>query len=820
VQYASGYVLEVALTANGQYVEVYRGLSSNYTQTGLPASSPRYGRWKVLGTGSYSDSPYSAVASATTQPVVAPGTRVYGEIPYNMEWAFADDVSNQTLSGFGDGILNQNVELNGGGGPTQPDSVVVFRFPQQMGVELTEVRLGDGQHESTTGGIPCWIIDPVTKQRIEVFRFTGLVGNGVYDIKTLDAPKRTDNFLFKWGYPMPTEVKFFGWYTPYTPAPYVPEPKNMDMMAGYVSYIYDFCLPSAQGPDGIKLELSACGKFWRLYIDTGLVYNPATGKVSFSPCRNGAWDIDGVLDRLCRVLGMRVMVCLKGNEGATWYPMVCQQFAIRYGLNDNVPDSLVNVDLTPGYGPTPNVVKKGLGKTYLYPISLQRGNEPWRWWTGDADIENQQNLQGNMTPRETLVYHKLSYDLIKAVDPTMETVTAGMPSDKPGILQGMLFWADILYNGAPFTDAVAYHKYINANGGQNLGGSPIGIQPEANNTLYEGELHFGRVIQQWSPNKPLKKYITEIGWSHANNPGSNPEQTAQPTATKDTFRRQADFVLRAGTEAAMGGSDGKAGYQWFDDPNYLDNLDGYTNWDTSNGEAGQSPSGEVFLLPAADATQQRQALIPSYFMVSSDRSDPEVRIHRFAQTANGVPNVVSVHTTAYGDATKVIQLPVPAGKTATLRTINFGVMSKAFAYVRPSVPIVTSNDGKRTAKATHPEFAPSQLEYMVNWSYQWQPYNGETLTANSMGDTFQFRVKRLNPGRNVSFIAGSPSFTANPGVTADVVSVAPIKSYDVFYDRYTPGTRVMDSQPLTITNGTVTVTASGTQAFVVFTPAT
>jgi hypothetical protein len=52
------------------------------------------------------------------------------------------------------------------------------------------------------------------------------------------------------------------------------------------------------------------------------------------------------------------------------------------------------------------------------------------------------------------------------------------------------------------------------------------------------------------------------------------------------------------------------------------------------------------------------------------------------------------------------------------------------------------------------------------------------------------------------------------------VSVAPIKSYDVFYDRYTPGTRVMDSQPLTITNGTVTVTASGTQAFVVFTPAT
>jgi hypothetical protein len=792
-------------------VEVYRGLSSNHTQTGLPASSPRYGRWKVLGTGSYSDSSYSAVASATTQLDVPAGTRVYGEIPYNPEWAFVDDVSSQNLGGFFDGVLNVNVELNGGGGATQPGSVVVFRFPDQMGVELDAVELGDGQHDNPTG-IECWTIDPTTKQRVYQFNFKGDTGNGVIDKHTLATRTRTDAFLFRWGYPLPTEVKFYGWYTPYTPAPYVPEPVSMDGMAGYVSYIYDFCLPSNQGPDGIKLELSTCGSFYRLYVDSGLMYKPDTQNFTFSPCTNGAWDLDGVLDRLCRVLGMRVMICPKGQEGATWFPELIKQLVIRYGNNPNVADSECKVFTGPGY--PANQIKKGLGVTYVYSLIFQIGNELQRWWKGIADLINQQNLEGNITPYQTYLIQKACYDIIKAISPTTEVSIGGTPSNAPGIVQGIIWYCD-LYNGGNLVfDSVSYHDYLNTNGGQNAGGSPLGVQPELNNALYEHAMRFGRVLQQWAHGKKIKVYITETGWSTANHVGANPEQTAPPTATKDTFRVAADWVLRAGTEGARAGLVGIAGYQLYNDPNYLDNLDGYTNWDTSNGEAGQSPSGDkVFLLPASDAKKQRLGLLRGYSMVSSDASDPALRIHKY--TKAGSPDVVSVHTTGHSDSTKAVQIAVPAGKTATLRTINFGVMSKAFAYQRPSVPIVTSNDGKRTAKATHPELAASQLEYMVNWSYQWQPYNGETLTAASPTDTFQFRVKRLNPSRNVSFIAGSPSFTANPGVTADVVSVAPIASYNVYYDLYTPGTQVMDSQPLTVTNGLVTVTASETQSFVV-----
>jgi hypothetical protein len=818
VQGAVGYVLEVALTANGQYTEVYRGISSNFTQKDLPASSPRYGRWEALGNGTTTkDSAYSSVASATTQPEVAPGTRVYGEIPYNPEWAFVDDVSTQNLTGFFDGVLNVNVELNGGGGATQPGSVIVFRFPEQMGVELAELQLGDGQHDNPTG-IECWTIDPTTEQRVYQFNFKGDTGNGVIDKHTLAAPVRSDAFLFRWGYPLPTEVKFFGWYTPYTPAPYVPDPVNMDGMAGYVSYIYDFCLPSGQGPDGIKLELSTCGSFYRLYVDAGLMYVPDSGLFTFSPMKNGAWDLDGVLDRLCRVLGMRVMICPKGQEGATWYPELCKQLAIRYGNNANVADSQVKLDLRAGFGPTSNVIKKGLGTTYQYAIIIQCGNEQWRWWKGDADLANQQNLEGNITPYESYVIQKACYDGIKSVSPTTEVSIGGTPSNAPGIVQGILWYCD-LYNGGNIVfDSVSYHDYLNTNGGQNAGGSPVGVQPELNNALYEHGMRFGRVLQQWAHGKKIKVYITETGWSTANHVGANPEQTAPATAQKDTFRVAADWVLRAGTEGARAGLVGIAGYQLYNDPNYLDNLDGYTNWDTSNGEAGQSPSGDqVFLLPASDAKKQRLGLLRGYTMVSSDASDPDLRIHKY--TKAGSPDVYSVHKTSHNDSTRPVQLAVPTGQTATLQTINFGVMSKVFAYVRPSVPIITSNNGLRTVKASHPDFAASELEYMMNWSYQWQPYNGETFTAPTIGDTYQFRVKRLNPGRNVSFIAGSPSFTANPGVTADVVSVSPIASYNVYYDRYTPGTQAMDSQALTVANGTVTVTASETPCFVVLNPA-
>lgn len=754
---------------------------------------------------------FSVQVVDTTVVVPPSAEQVYGLLNYNPEWAFVDDVSSQNLGGFFDDVLNVNVELNGGGGATQPGSVVVFRFPEQLGMKLAEVGLGDGQHDNPTG-IECWTIDPVTKQRVYQFNFKGDTGNGVIDKHTLAAPTSTDAFLFRWGYPIPTEMKFYGWYTPYTPAPYVPDPVNIDGMAGYVSYIYDFCLPSGEGPDGIKLELSTCGSFYRLYVDAGLMYKPDTQNFTFSPCTNGAWDLDGVLDRLCRVLGMRVMICPKGQEGATWYPELCKQLAIRYGNNPNVADSECKVFTGPGY--PANQIKKGLGVAYQHSLIFQDGNEPWRWWKGDADLEHQQNLEGNITPYESYVIQKACYDGIKSVSPSTEVSIGGTPSNAPGIVQGIIWYCD-LYNGGNIVfDSVSYHDYLNTNGGQNAGGQPLGVQPELNNALYEHAMRFGRVLQQWAHGKKIKIYITETGWSTANHVGANPEQTAPPTATKDTFRVAADWVLRAGTEGARAGLEAIAGYQLYNDPNYLDNLDGYTNWDTSNGEAGQSPQGDkVFLLPASDAKKQRLGLLRGYFMVGSNVSDPEVRIHNFAK--DGAPAVVSFHTTGHSDSTKVIQLPVPAGKTATLRTINFGVMSKAFAYVRPSVPIVTSNDGKRTVSARHPEYPVSQLEYMTNYNYQFQPYNGEVLTGDP-NTTYQFRVKRLNPNRNVSFFATSPTFTANPGVTPDVVSVAPIASYNVYYDFYTPGTQVMDSQPLTITNGTVTVTASETQSFVVF----
>jgi hypothetical protein len=810
---AIGYALEVALTANGQYVEVYRGTSSNYTLNNLPASSPRYGRWKAIGVGANKDSGYSAVASATTQAAASTAPRVLNaEIPFNPEWMFVDDVSSQNVTPFFDGVLNEDVQLNGGGGPTQQGSVIVCRFPKEMAVELINVKFGDGQHDNVNTPIMCWTLDPVTLQRVYQFSFTGTGGNGILEDNFLSSTTRTNAFLFQWGYPLPTEIKFIGNYTPYTPPAYVPQAPLMEEMFGNVTYIYDQNLPSFQGPDQTRLELSECGHFYRLYMDTGLIYNPATGLCTFQPTGNGAWSFDDVIYEMTVVRGMRLMLCPKGFEGATWYPMVCQQIAIRYGKNKNVDPSKLKIFTGPGY--PANEIKIGLG----YNVVMQLGNEQWRWWKGDADIANQQNLEGNMTVYETFQQHKACYDLIKADNPDMKVVTGGMPSNQPGILKGLLWYCHLYNNDVTVFDGVAYHDYLNVNGGQNLGGQPVGVQPELNNAFAEHALAFGRAGQQWCPDKTLEVFVTESGYSHANQPGNNKEQTAPPTATKDTFRVHADWMVRMALEGARAGLSGIAAYQLFDDSNYLNNLEGFVNWDTSNGMCFQDKYGNVGLLPASDAHKQSMNLLRGYRLASYDLSDPTMRVQRYTKV--GAPDIYSLHLVSHSDATKNYTLAVPAGATPVRKDINFGTMAKVFSYVRPAPPTLTSNDGQKTIAASCP-FGDSEIVYMENGNYDFKQYTGP-ITVPAEGRPagwYQFRVKEKGT-RNVGIFANSPAFTANAGVTSTVVTQPTVADTNVMIDKYTPNTQTLDSQNLTVSNGSATVTVGETPCYVVMTGTT
>jgi hypothetical protein len=667
----------------------------------------------------------------TTVVVPPSAEQTYGVLNYNPYWGYVLDTSNQDLTGFFDDDpttaalddnLRDNVDLGDSRQTVRPD--IVFNFPKQLGMQLKEVWMGDGQHEASGAPMQSFTLTPGTFERVPAFTFDGTVGNNVWQKNIFPAPVRTDDFVMEWTYPIPTQMKFIGYFTPYTPAPYVPVSPPMENMAGAVSYVYDFLLPSAGPVNTLKMAVADSCELFRLYLDTGMCWNADIGKVSLSPTASGFWQLDDLLTAL-KAMGKKVILCLKGDEGSLHYKTVMKQLMLRYGPNANVPDSeFIDLWQGPGYDNhyAVNVIKKGLNLVYAF----QHGNEPFRWWKSRANVLAQTNLEGYITPEEYYFYClKPCFDIAQAISPDIEVMVAGTPSNNPGIIQGIIH-ACRLHNGGKLCfHSVGYHDYINANGGQNLGGAPVGVPPEQNNVAYNHVMRFGQTLQDASPDFYIKKYITETGYSIANAAGSNPEQRAVPTATLDTFRVAANLALRMDSECASAGLDGLAKYQLYDDQAYIYNSSRWVPWDVSNGIAQAHRDGSVGLRPASDAQQQRTALLRGCRIVSTDRSNPLMRVHRLEKAGSSTV-IYQLHMTSNNDSSGTYSLAVPAGKTAVRKDINFGVMSK-------------------------------------------EPY---ALVGTDNGEV-------------------------------------------QYFDRYTPGTRTMDSRSLTITNGSVPVVVSETPTWVV-----
>jgi hypothetical protein len=629
----------------------------------------------------------------TTVVVPPSAEQVYGVLNYNPYWGYVLDTSNQDLTGFFDDDpttaalddnLRDNVDLGDSRQTTRPD--IVFNFPKQLGMGLKEVWMGDGQHEASGDPMQSFTLTPGTFERVPAFTFDGKVGNNVWQKNIFPAPVRTDDFVMEWTYPIPTQMKFIGYFTPYTPAPYVPVSPPMKEMAGAVTYVYDELLPSAGPVSPERMAVADTCELFRLYLDTGMCWNADIGKVSLSPTASGFWILDELLTAF-KKMGKKVVLCLKGDETSLHYKTVMKQLMLRYGPNANMPDSEFD-DLWqgPGYDNhyAVNVIKKGLDLVRIF----QHGNEPWRWWKNRAYVISQTNLEGYVTPEEYYFYClKPCFDIAQAISPDIEVMVAGTPSNNPGIVQGIIH-ACRLHNGGKLCfHSVGYHDYINANGGQNLGGAPVGVPPEQNNVAYNHVMRFGQTLQDASPDFYIKKYITETGYSIANAAGSNPEQRAVPTATKDTFRKAADLGLRMGSECASAGLDGLMHYQLLDDQAYIYNSSRWVPWDTSNGIAQAHRDGSVGIRPMSDAQQQRTALVGDYRIVSTDRSNPLIRVHRLEKAGSSTV-IYQLHLISHNDSTAPYALIVPAGKTATRYDINFGVMSKE------PYPLVSTDNGE------------------------------------------------------------------------------------------------------------------------------
>jgi len=673
---------------------------------------------------------YKTVGKAEKTVSLGTVQKVYGKIPLDAERIFMDSASTQRTEQFTDGNIANNVELQIGDYWWQKRCKIVAQLDPRLKAEVDVVKFGNGQHDASGEPMHSWYLDPDTLQEIPAFDFDGKNGNGVFTVNNFPEPKRFDDFIFQFTYPMPTELEFWGWYIPGIVDYELPEVNpEVQFAAGSVDYVYDFAKASGEGLDFVKLQLAAKGfHVVRLYCDFGNCYVAETGKFTFDPMVGGAWPLDRILQHFYDI-GIYVILCPKGMDGHPMFPRLVEQIEIRYGNNTNVDPAKVLVDTRPGFGPTSNVVKIGMG---ILP-AVQISNEQVRWWKDKANIAEQTNLEGNMTHYEVFLQHKACYDFVKRDNPDMRVVSLGNPSDKPGTFLALAWYCKLFNNNHLVFDDVAYHQYINANlGGQNGGGSPVGVEPEKEDYMYKNAMRVRRAMYRTqmefsTPEKEIRCGITEIGYSHAlpsdslNRP-TNPEQIAVPTPGYDIFRTHLNWGIRSDFVGLDAGLSFNCKYQGYNDGAGIYYPHRWLNWDLMNGIFFAEINGTIGLYPISDAVQQYKAFLFGYRKTRTDRTSPLFHVRYFSKS--GANAVVEFNMITHGQDMELdIQLDVPAGKQAVLKTFNIGPMNREFYYHDPqdgvdvyidrytpgtetldSTPLVVSN-GKVTVKAKEePQF--------------------------------------------------------------------------------------------------------------------
>ena len=578
---------------------------------------------------------------------------VYGEIPWMAYRGVVMDNSSQNFAPLRDGNLADNTGLEQSALVDNPD--IVFPFPPEMKTTITEIWFGDGQHSHDAAKpMKTRFLAAGTYADVPGPTFEGNLYNE-YEKKVLPAPVRTDYFIMPRSYPLPTEIKFFGWYKPVVETAYTPQKTLVENALGAVSYVWNFQFPSGNGMNPAKMEIAQAPNLYRLYVDMGNIKEASSKKFIFQPM-NGAWKTDDMLDSLKR-RGKDIIFCLKGDEGLPDFVDACRQIAIRYGSNANVPDNLVNVYSSGNY--PANVVKKGLGLI----TKIQLGNEPNRWWKGRFSANNP---EGMMTPFEIAAQAKLCYDAIKQIDPNIEVILPGLATNNPAYLEGMILWAKMYNKGNLPWDAAAYHEYNNTQSGQNqTGGITPGVAPELAGMLKRAKV-FAQVMYESAPARNLKTYITETGYSIS---PVNPSQAAPLSiAGRDRFHVQADWSIRSALVALRAGLAGVTFYQLYDDDNYRTKPDTYMNWDLSCGIANEDNSGHLSLRPATRYFQQLTSLLQSYSIQNSFTTSDSVYVDKL--TKPGMPDVYSLVRGSASGKTSAYTLNLPGVTSIELNSFN------------------------------------------------------------------------------------------------------------------------------------------------------
>jgi endoglucanase len=630
-------------------------VSSN---TAVVTVSNSTGSWKatVVGEGSAiitasqaASTSFSPASVARTQ-LVGPASSFPPSAKITLDPKRWYQLTNAThsLEGLFDG--NTQVNVNTGWGKVLNEYEAYYPLLEGEQITIEGIKFFDFEGSATDNPMSLSVITS-SWDRVQIATFKGYEYNtwvGPYPDSQvagenkyrLDAPAGNFRYLvLKVQGVLPTEMEFYGSYTPPTqiPGPVPARSPRLGDMFGVNGYEWNFEVGS--NPREINEPLMNMAKSFsgfRHYMDWQKL-EPEEGVYTYNPTIYGGWNYDAIYER-CKAENIEVLACLKTLP--SWmldsYPVGEQdnenvpvrfgkdfndpnsyieqakmgfQYAARYGSNPNVDPALLSTHNTPRWnGDVPNSVKVGLNLVKY----IECDNERDKWWKGRKAYQTAREYAANLSAFYDGHKNTMGPGVgIKNADPNMKVVIAGLVTG-PDYVKGMVDWCK-QYRGYKADgsvnlcwDIVNFHLYTDNATMTQSGTSTRGAAPEVTNARQILD-EFVRTAHEICDDMPV--WITETGYDV--NQGS--PLKAIPIGSKSALVTQADWVLRTSLFAARAGIEKVFFYQMYDD-------------NTGSGMFGTSGllNSDQTRRPAADYLHQANQQFGNYRYKETIHNDPIV----------------------------------------------------------------------------------------------------------------------------------------------------------------------------------------------------
>ncbi|WP_138481151.1 carbohydrate-binding protein [Dyadobacter bucti] len=552
------------------------------------------------------------------------------------------------LEGFFDGNTQEDVHTGWGKIINNYEAY----YPLLDGEEITleSIRFFDFAGSTQDQPMIISVIDDQWR-RIPIATFTGDVYNGwvgPYPDRhltgnaqfKLDAPVTNIRYIvMTMANILPTEIEFYGAYTPATPSTPPARTKNIRIkdLLGVNGYEWNF-QDGHHSESLVESKVTAAKSFTGLrhYMDWEKLES-REGVFSYNPTLSGSWNYDLIYER-CKQENIEVLACLKtlSNWMLETYPenerdhenvpvkygkdfadplsyieqsRVAFQYAARYGSNTQVDPSLLSVSTEPRwYGDYPNTVKIGLDLIKY----IECDNERDKWWKGRKGYQTAREYAANLSAFYDGHKNTMGPAVgVKNADPNMKVVIAGLVTG-PDYVKGMVDWCKEFRGYNPdgtvnlCWDIVNFHLYTDDASSTQSGTSTRGVAPEMGNASDILE-NFVKVTREVSNDLPV--WITEAGYDISQ---TSPLK-AIPIGNKSAMQTQADWILRTSLFSARNGIEKVFFYQMYDDNPYggIFGSSGFVNDDQS-----RRPSADYFL--------QTKNLFGEYSYKETIHADPVV----------------------------------------------------------------------------------------------------------------------------------------------------------------------------------------------------